>query len=76
MNWTAEACSAVQTVAMPIMADRLRPESVVMYLAASVTTRISWPGLEARSECLMPCSSDAIRYWSRRMRCRSDPSPM
>ncbi len=49
--------------------------SVVIASAMSFTTDSIVVGLPRMSECSTPWSSDAIRNWSRWIRCRSEPSP-
>ena len=76
MNWTEPRGSRCRLSMMPIIAGRLRPVSVVIDRAASVMTCTIRVGLNSRLLCSTPCSMDTIKYWSRRMRCRSEPSPM
>jgi len=76
MNWTPPGRKCRRLSAMLIIVGRLRPESVVIDPAASVITDKIRVGLPARPLRSAPCRSETIRYWSLRMRCRSEPSPM
>src|SRR6516225_3885274 len=52
-----------------------RPVSVAIAPVASPTIFSILVGLLSRPLCTMPCTSAAIRYWSRVIRSRSEPSP-
>ena len=75
MSCTEPAVTPRRLSAICSIASWSRPVSVAIAPVASPTTFSILPGLLSRPLCTMPCTSPAIRYWSRVIRSRSEPSP-